>query len=87
MLLFEFLKVFHLLGLKELIDAAQVFAHSAMPELIHFAYQSVEEVTVVANHDERAVEVQERLFEHIFGLEVEMVGRLVKDEQVSWLQE
>ena len=58
-----------------------------MTEFVYFAYKAVEEVAVVAYHDEGAVEVLKGLLEHILGLEVEMVGGLIEDEQVYGLQQ
>ena len=55
--LLQFLQTFHLLGFEELVDAAQMLAHAAVAELIHLRHETVEEVAVVAYHDERAVEV------------------------------
>ena len=72
-----------LLLLEELVDAAQVLAHSAAAELIDFRHQSVKEITVVAHHDERAVKVAQRLFENILGLEIKVVGGLVENKQID----
>ena len=85
--LFQFLKTLHLLRLKKFIDATQVLAYAAVPKLIHLAYQAVEEVAVVAHHDEGAVEVLQCLLQHVFGTEVEVVGRLVEDQQVDRFQQ
>ena len=41
----------------------------------------------MADDDDRAVEVAHRLLEHLLGLHVEVVGRLVEDEEVDGLQE
>ena len=43
---------------------------------------SVEEVAVVADDEDGAVIVGDHLLEQVEGLEVEVVGRLVEDEQV-----
>ena len=37
----------------------------------------------MTNYDERAVEVLQGLLQHILSLEIQMVGRLVKDEQID----
>ena len=55
--LLQLLKAFHLFRLQELVDAAQVFANPAMTEFIYLAHQTIQEVTVVTHHDERAVEI------------------------------
>ena len=82
----QLLQVLHLLGLKELIYATQMLAHTLMAKLIDLGHQAVKEVTVVAHEDERTVIVLQGLLEHILGLEVEVVGGLVEDEQVHGLE-
>lgn len=42
-----------------------------------------DEVAVVADDDERAVEVAERVFEGLLGGDVEVVGRFVEEEHVG----
>ena len=56
-------------------------------KFIDLGDQSVEEVTVVRNQDERAVVVLERLLQDVLGLHVEVVGRLVEDEKVDRLEQ
>ena len=41
----------------------------------------------MTNHDERSVEIKKCLFQHILGLQVEVVGRLIENQQVHWLQQ
>ena len=64
-----------------------MFAYAAMAKLVDLAHQTIEEIAVVAHHDERSVEVLQGLLEHILGLEVEVVGGLVEDKQVHGLQQ
>ena len=68
------------------VDAAEVFADFAAAKFVDFADEAGEEVAVVANDDERAVEVGEGLLEDVFGAEVEVVGRLVEYQQVDGLK-
>lgn len=86
-LLFDVLKVFHLLDGEEFVDAAEVFAHALVAEFVDFRDESVEEVTVVGNDNQCAVEVLKGLFQNVLCLEVEVVGRLVKDEQVDRVEQ
>ena len=51
----QLLEVLHLLGFEELVHAAQVFAYLLMSKLVNLGHQAIEEVTVVAHEDERAV--------------------------------
>lgn len=53
----QLLQALHLLCFQELVDTAEVFAHTAMAELIDLGGQAIEEVAVVAHADECAVEV------------------------------
>ena len=75
----------HLLGFKKLVDAAEVLFYLLMSKLIHLGYKSVEEIAVVANNYERAVECKQSLFEHVLSFEVEVVGGLVENEEVDRL--
>ena len=63
-----------------------MFAYATVTELIDFADQPVKEVAVVAYYDEGAVEVLKSLLQHVFGLEVEVVGWLVEDKKVDGFQ-
>ena len=75
----KFTQLLHLLCRKELIYTTQVFTHLAVAELIDLGHKPVEEVTVVAHTNERTVVILQCLLEYILCLQVEMVGRLVKD--------
>ena len=44
---FQFTKTFHLFCFQEFIDAAKMFFHTLVTELIYFRNQPVQEVTVV----------------------------------------
>ncbi len=77
----------HLLLLQIVVHAAYVFPHGAVAEFVDLRHQSVEEVTVVADHDDRAVETLNGVFEHILRGHVQVVGGLVEDEQVDGFEE
>ena len=55
-------------------------------ELIYFGNESVKKIAVVADTDKRAVEILQRRFEHVFGLHVQVVRRLIQNKQVAWFQ-
>ena len=59
---FQFAKRIHFLLFKEFIDAAQMLGYPFVAELINFAHQPVQEVTVVAYEYQSAVEIHESLF-------------------------
>ena len=71
---------------KKFIDTAQVLTHLSTAEFINFGHKYVKEVSVMADDNKRAVEVTESLFEDILGLEIKMVGRLVKDKEIDWFE-
>ena len=58
-----------------------------MSELVYLAYKSVKKVAVMAYNDKCAVEVLKRLLQHVLGLEIKVIGRLVEDEEVDRLQQ
>ena len=87
MLLLQFLKIFHLLRFQEFLNAAEMFTDATMTELINLADKTIEEITVVTNHDECSVEIEQGLFQHILGLQVEVVGRLFEKQYVWRFQE
>ena len=51
-------------------------------KLIYLIYQSVEELTVVAHDDSGAVECLDGFLQHILRLHVEMVGRLIENQEI-----
>ena len=56
-------------------------------ELIHLIHKAVEEVTVVAHYDSRTVKGADSLLQHILRLHVQVVRRLVEDEEVNRLKQ
>ena len=83
----QLLEIFEALVFQELVDAAKMLAHFAAAELIDFRHKAVEEITVVAHDDERAVKILQRLLEHVFRAQIEVVGRLVENEQVEGFEQ
>ena len=71
----------------EFVDAAKMLRHLLIAELVDLCHQSVKEVTVVRNDDQGAVEIHQRLLEDIFGFHVEVVGRLVQNQEVDRFQQ
>ena len=43
--------------IRDSVNAAEMFADATMTELINLADKTIEEITVVTNHDERSVEM------------------------------
>ena len=60
-----------------------MFADATMTELINLADKTIEEITVVTNYDERSVEIEQGLLQHILGLQGEVGGRLI-EKQFVW---
>lgn len=87
LLLLQFLKIFHLFRFQKFVNSAEMFADATMTELINFADKTIEEITVVTNHDECSVEIEQGLFQYILGLQVEVVGRLIEKQYVWRFQE
>ena len=56
-------------------------------EAIDTLHQAIEELTVVTDHDNSAVEGCDGLFQHILGFHIKVVGRLIEDEEVDGLQQ
>ena len=78
--LFQFLQRVHFLLFEEFVDAAKMLCHLLIAEFVNFRHQSVKEVTVVRNDNQRTVKIHQRLFEDIFGFHVEVVGRLIQNQ-------
>ena len=81
------MKIFEALVFQEFVDAAKVLAHFAAAELIDFRHEAVEEITIVAHDNERTVKILQRLLEHVFRTQIEVVGRLVENEQVEGFEQ
>ena len=80
---FQFAERVHFFLFEKLIDAAQMFGYPFVAKLINLADQSVQEVTIVAHEYQCPVEVHKGLFRDVFGLHVQMVGRLIQQKQIG----
>ena len=60
--------------------------HLPIPEFVDLVHQSVQEIAVVGNDEQRPVKGLERLLQHVLRLDVHVVGRLVEDQEVVALQ-
>src|SRR5205814_9226971 len=69
-------------GLLEARPAARVALESGIADVPDLAGQAVDEVAIVADGDDRAFVLTEHALELLAGGEVEVVGRLVEDEEV-----
>ena len=67
------------------VNVALVLLERTAAESDDLLGQSIQEVAVVRYHDHRSVVRQQCFFEHFFRQHIEVVRRLVKDEQVVWL--
>ena len=70
-----------------LLVVAVVDVHPLVPDLDGLVDGDVEEVAVVRDEDEGVLVVVEIVFEPVAGFEVEMVGRLVEQQQAGLLQQ
>ena len=64
-----------------------MLAHFSATKLIDLIYESVKEVTIVADEDDSAIECLYSFFQNVLRLHIEMVGRLVEDKEIDWLKE
>ena len=72
---------------KEVVYAAYVFPHLSIAELIYFRHKSVQKITIVRYYYRRAIKSENSLFQHVFGLHVQMVCRLVENKQIDWFEQ
>ena len=80
-------QILHLLALHKLIDAFQMLRHFLVSELIDLRDQPIQEITVVGYDDQRPVKVKQRLLQDILRLHIQMVCRLIQNQQVHRLQQ
>ena len=59
---------------------------AAVPEFVHPFYQTVQELPVVRNHNDRSVVPLYRILQNIFRPHIHVVGRLVEYQQVVGLE-
>ena len=61
--------------------------HQATAKFINFRDQSVEELAVVAHHDNRAVKIADGILQHVFRTHIKMVRRFVENQEVHRFQQ
>ena len=69
------------------VYATEMLANGTSAELVHLRNQSVEKLAVVADNDSRAVKGVDSLLQHLLRCHVQVIGRLVEDEQVHRLKQ
>ena len=67
---------------QELLVGARIHHDAAVTHLDHLGCQALDKVTVVRDEDERAAVVDECVEQHVFRIEVEVVGRFVEQQRV-----
>ena len=72
---------------KELEDIALELMEFAIAELVEHIGEPLEEIAVVGNQDECARVLEERVFEDILRIHVEMVGGLVEYQEIGGSEE
>ena len=80
--LFVLAEAGYLLGCHEIGYAPDVFFHAPVCELEHLIRQPGEEVAVVGDDDDCALEAAQGFLEDVLGAHIEVVGRLVEQEDV-----
>lgn len=83
----QLVQIFHFLALQKLVDTFEMFRHFLVSEFINFGHKTVQEVSVMRNDDQRPVKVHQGLFQDIFRLHIQMVRRLVKNQQIDGFQQ
>ena len=59
-----------------------MFLYFLVTEFVDLVDESGEEITVMRHDDQGAIELFQGIFQDVLGTEVEMVGRLVENQQV-----
>ena len=73
--------------LQPIVDTADVLGHMARAELVDTRHQAVEELAVVRDDDDRAREVKDGFLQDVLRADVEVVRRLVENEEVCGAEE
>src|SRR5262249_17518219 len=60
---------------------------AAVPDFKNPRGQLVDEIAVVRDKDHGAGELAERLEQNIFGAKVQVVGGLVEEQKIRWMQQ
>ena len=50
------------------------------PDMFH---QAIHEITIMADNDQAAREIQEKFFQNLQAVYVEIIGRLVQDQKIG----
>ena len=74
--------VFQFLRSQEVVDSTDVLTYLSTTKFIHTAYESIEEITVVAHHNHCPIKFLHSVLQHVLRLHVEMVGRLVENQEI-----
>ena len=69
--------------LEEVVDASQVFTHTAIPKLVDLIDHPIQELTVVRDNDHRTIVLHDRLLQNILRAHVHVVRRLIQHQQVA----
>ena len=81
------MEVLHLLFLQEAIDGIQMFCDSLVSKLKDLRNQSIQEVTVMRNDNQRSIKLFQCRLQNILRLQIKMVGRLIQNQEVDRLQQ
>ena len=70
------------MGTEIIVNTTEMLTNLAAAKLIDLIYQTIEEFTVVAHDDGCSIESLDGFFQHILRLHVEVVGRLIENEEI-----
>ena len=73
--------------LQKLLKRSGVGDAVSVLEFEHFCYQTAEKIAVVRHNDKSPCILQQGFFHNVFGPDIEMIGGLIKNEQVRGLQQ
>ena len=79
--------VFLFLRPQEVVNATDMLTHLSTTKFIHTAHESIEEITVVAHHNHRAIKLLHGILQHVLRLHVEVVGRFVENQEVHGFEQ
>ena len=75
-----------MLLVQELLDVPDVLLQSSRSDLVHELRHVAEKVAVVRHHHQAAVKALKGFFQDGLAFQVEVVGRLVKNQDVVGVQ-
>ena len=76
-----------MLFVQKLLDVTDVLLQAVGRDFVHELRQPGEKVAVVRDDDQGPVKGLQGAFEYLFGFDVQVVGRLVKDEEVVGVEQ